>query len=165
MLFVNRCDGIIIENMHDVPYQRPDQRGPETVAIMTRVATEIRRQFPQATIGAQILSCGNRESLALAVAADLDFIRCESFVFGHVGDEGFTQSDAAELLRYRKTIGGDNVKIFTDLKKKHSSHAITSDISIGDAAVAADFFLTDGVIVTGSHTGCATDIGTIKEID
>jgi len=80
------------------------------------------------------------------LAADLDFIRCESFVFGHVGDEGFTESDAAELLRYRRTIGADNVKIFTDLKKKHSSHAITSDISIGDAAVAADFFLTDGVI-------------------
>ena len=47
VLFQNKCDGIIIENMHDVPYQRPDQRGPETVAIMTKAAVEIRRHFPQ----------------------------------------------------------------------------------------------------------------------
>ena len=66
-LFQNRCDGIIIENMHDVPYQRPNQRGPETVAVMTKAAVQIRKQFPQATIGAQILSCGNKEALAVAI--------------------------------------------------------------------------------------------------
>jgi len=53
--------------MHDVPYQRPNQRGPETVAVMTKAAVQIRKQFPQATIGAQILSCGNKESLAVAI--------------------------------------------------------------------------------------------------
>ena len=34
-----------------------------------------------------------------------------------------------------------------------SSHAITSDISISDVAAAAELFLSDGVIVTGSSTG------------
>ena len=71
-----------------------------------------------------------------------DFIRLESFVFGHIGDEGFTQSNAAETLRYRRQIGADNVKILTDIKKKHSSHAITADVNIVDAAIAADFFLS-----------------------
>ena len=80
---------------------------------MTKVGAEIRRNFPDSTIGAQILSCGNKEALSVALAADLDFIRCESFVFGHIGDEGFTQSDSAELLRYRKNIGAENVKIFS----------------------------------------------------
>ena len=72
----------------------------------------------------------------------------------------FSQSDAAELLRYRKMIGAEKVKIFTDLKKKHSSHALTQDISVADYATAADFFDTDGVIITGKHTGEATDLGT-----
>ena len=71
-----------------------------------------------------------------------DFIRLESFVFGHIGDEGFTQSNAAETLRYRRQIGADNVKILTDIKKKHSSHAITADVNIVDTAIAADFFLS-----------------------
>jgi hypothetical protein len=30
-----------------------------------------------------------------------------------MGDEGFAQSDAAELLRFRRNIGADHVKIFT----------------------------------------------------
>ena len=32
-------------------------------------------------------------------------------------------------------------------KKKHSSHAITSDLDIGDTAVAADFFLSGSFII------------------
>ena len=54
----------------------------------------------------------------------------------------------------------ERVQIFTDLKKKHSSHALTQDISVADYATAADFFDTDGVIITGKHTGEATDLGT-----
>ncbi len=34
-----------------------------------------------------------------------------------------------------------------------SSHAITSDLSISEVAAAAELFLSDGVIVTGSSTG------------
>lgn len=49
----------------------------------------------------------------------MDFIRAEGFVFSHVADEGFMNSDAGELLRYRKMIDAENVAIFTDIKKKH----------------------------------------------
>ena len=94
--------------------------------------------------------------------ADLDFIRAEGFVFGHVADEGYIDSCAGELMRYRKMIEADKVKIFTDIKKKHSSHAITSDVDIVETAHAAEFFLSDGVIVTGSSTGKAVDI---RELD
>ena len=38
-----------------------------------------------------------------------------------------------------------------------SAHAITSDVNIVDTALAAEFFLSDGVIITGSHTGQAAD--------
>ena len=49
----------------------------------------------------------------------LDFIRAESFVFSHIGDEGLFNSCAGELLRYRRYIGAEHIKIFTDIKKKH----------------------------------------------
>ncbi|CBY15410.1 unnamed protein product [Oikopleura dioica] len=161
-LLKNGVDGLIIENMHDVPYQRPEHRSPEVTAVIETVS--IRAQFPTVTAGVQVLSCGNKEALSIALAADLDFIRCESFVFGHMGDEGFAQSDAAELLRFRRNIGAENVKIFTDIKKKHSSHALTGDLSIADVAVAADFFLTDGLIVTGQHTGTPVNKNDITQI-
>lgn len=34
-----------------------------------------------------------------------------------------------------------------------SSHSVTKDISLSDTAQAAEFFLSDGVIVTGKATG------------
>lgn len=51
----------------------------------------------------------------------LNFIRAEGWVFAHIGDEGYTESCAAALTRYRRHIGADNILIFTDIKKKHRS--------------------------------------------
>jgi predicted TIM-barrel enzyme len=59
--------------------------------------------------------------LAAANSAGLDFIRTEGFVFAHVADEGLIESDAGELLRYRKQIDGENILIFTDIKKKQKT--------------------------------------------
>lgn len=42
--------------------------------------------------------------------------------------------------------------ILVDIKKKHSSHFVSSDVSIAKMAKAAAFFLSDGVIVTGNST-------------
>jgi predicted TIM-barrel enzyme len=63
------------------------------------------------------------------------------------------ESCAGELLRYRRAIGADRVLVFADIKKKHGAHAITADVSIVETAKAAEFFLADGVIVTGAATG------------
>lgn len=67
----------------------------------------------------QILAGGNQQALAVALAAGLDFIRAEGFIFSHVADEGLMNACAGELLRYRKHIGANNVNILTDIKKKH----------------------------------------------
>jgi len=155
-----KLDAIIIENMHDVPYLK-GQVGPEVTAAMTIVAKAI-RDAVNLPLGIQILAGANKEALAVARAADLDFIRVEGFVFGHVADEGYIDSCAGELMRYRKNIEADKVKVFTDIKKKHSSHAITSDVDIVETAHAAEFFLSDGLIITGSSTGKAGDI---RELD
>jgi uncharacterized protein len=43
--------------------------------------------------------------------------------------------------------------VFADIKKKHSAHAITSDVALVETARAAELFLADGVIVTGPASG------------
>lgn len=153
----NFQDGVLVENMHDVPYIQDRHLGPEITASMTRVAIELRKQAPEIPIGIQILACGNKQALAVAKAADLQFIRAEGFVFGHVADEGYTDACAGTLLRYRKQIQADDVLVLTDVKKKHSSHAITADITLAETVHAAEFFLTDGVILTGQATGDPAD--------
>jgi len=155
-------DALMIENMHDVPYQK-NQVGPEISSMMTLLAHTI-KQETNLPMGIQILAGANKEALAVAKAAQLEFIRAEGFVFGHVADEGYIDSQAADLLRYRKQIDAENIAVFTDIKKKHSSHAITADVSIVETAHAAEFFLSDGLIVTGKQTGAEADTFEIETV-
>jgi len=154
LLVQHNLDGLIIENMHDVPYVKSSLIGPEIVSAMTRICSDVKRNLPSdVPCGLQVLAGGNNEAMAIAHSTGLDFIRCEGFVFGHVADEGYIDSCAGSLMRYRKNIGADNVQVYCDIKKKHSAHSITSDVSLAETAKAAEFFLADGLIVTGNATG------------
>jgi membrane complex biogenesis BtpA family protein len=145
-------DGIGIENMHDVPYVR-GAVGPEIVASMALVGREVKRAAGGLAVGVQVLAGANVAAMAVAHAAGLDFVRVEGYVFAHVADEGWIESSAAELLRYRRIIGAERVQVWADVKKKHSSHAVTADVSLGASAAAAEFMRADAVIVSGSVTG------------
>ena len=114
--------------------------------------------------GLQILAAANLEALAVAHAAGLDFIRAEGFAFAHVADEGIIQSSAADLLRYRRAIGAERVQVWVDVKKKHSSHAITADVGIGETAHAVEFMRGDAVIVTGTVTGDAPKLDDVRAV-
>ena len=154
--------GIMIENTRDRPYVQRTA-GPEIIAAMTLVATAIRKGI-SIPLGIQVLAGANTASVAVALASGAAFIRAEGFVFAHVADEGIFSADAGPLLRYRRNIGAASVRVFTDIKKKHSAHAITGDVGIGETAKAAEFFQADGVIVTGVATGAATDPADVDEV-
>lgn len=155
-------DALAIENMHDVPYIKNDV-GHEISAMMTVIGHEIKKATAL-PCGIQILSSANRAALAVAKAANLDFIRAEGFVYGHLADEGYIDSCAGDLLRYRKQINAESVAIFTDIKKKHSSHALTADVSLVETAKTAAYFLSDGLIITGTSTGSAANLEDIQEV-
>jgi len=154
-------DGVMIENMHDVPYMRGEV-GPEIVAAMTAIATEVKRECGL-PVGVQVLAGANIEAMAVAHAANLDFIRAEGYAYAHVADEGLIQASAAKLLRYRRMIGATHVQVWTDVKKKHAAHAITADVSLGETAETVEFMGADCVIVTGSATGKPPSIADIRE--
>jgi len=144
-------DGLMIENMHDVPYLRGSV-GPEIVAAMAVVGRAVKEEAGLPT-GVQILAGANVEALAVAHAAGLDYIRAEAYTFAHVADEGLIESSAAELLRFRRRVGAEGVRVWADVKKKHAAHAITADVSLGETAAAVEFMRGDAVIVSGGVTG------------
>ena len=154
-------DGIYIENMHDVPYLKGEV-GPEIVAAMTAIGIEVKDEC-QLPVGIQMLAGANIEAMAVAHAAGLDFIRAEGFAYAHVADEGIIEASAAKLLRYRKMIGAERVQVYTDVKKKHSAHAITADVTLGEMAETVEFMGADCVIVTGSATGQAPKVADVQE--
>jgi hypothetical protein len=154
-------DGVIVENMHDVPYLRGEV-GPEIVAAMTAIGVEVKHECGL-PVGVQILAGANIEAMAVAHAAGLDFIRAEGYAYAHVADEGLIQASAANLLRCRRMIGATGVQVWADVKKKHAAHAITADVSLGETAETVEFMGADCVIVTGSATGKPPTIADVQE--
>lgn len=163
MIYKNAgIDAIAIENMHDVPYVK-NGVGHEISSLMAIIAYEIKKQT-QLPIGVQILAAANKEALAVAKSAGLDFIRAEGFVYGHIADEGYIDSNAGELLRYRKMIDAENILIFTDIKKKHSAHQITADVDLIETAKTAAYFRSDALIITGASTGEQASLEDIQAV-
>ena len=153
---------LAIENMHDRPYVK-SPAAPEVVAAMAVVGREVKRETAL-PLGVQVLAGANREAIAVAQASGAQFVRVEGFVFAHVADEGLLESCAGELLRYRRAIGAADVLVFADIKKKHSAHALTADVSLVETAKAAAFFLADGVVVTGTATGEPASEAEVRDV-
>ena len=56
------------------------------------------------------------------------------------------------------------MRVLADVKKKHSAHALTADVSLVETARAAEFFLVDGVVVTGPVTAQAADAAEVESV-
>ncbi len=156
-------DAIVLENSHDLPYIKPPL-DPKGVTLMTRIAREIRRRF-DGPVGLQMLEAANETALEIAAKADLDFLRVEGYVFAHIGGAGLIEGCAGRLLRRRKELRCEQIRIFGDVKKKHCSHALTGDLDIVDVVKQSEFFLIDGVIVTGPRTGEAPDKRELRRVN
>lgn len=153
---------VVLENSHDLPYMKPPLP-KEAVVLMEHIAKEVRKRF-DGFLGLQLLEAANETALEIAAKAKFNFIRVEGYVFAHVGGAGLIEGCAGKLLRLRKTLKAETIQIFADIKKKHCSHALTGDLDIVDEAKQAEFFLVDGLIITGPRTGEAPDLKELKRV-
>ncbi|HEY5704110.1 MAG TPA: BtpA/SgcQ family protein [Terrimicrobiaceae bacterium] len=156
------ADVIVLENSHDLPYIKPPL-DPQGIALMKRIAKEARRRF-DGPIGIQMLEAANESALEIACEADLDLVRVEGYVFAHIGGAGLVEGCAGRLLRRRTELGCGNIKIFGDVNKKHCSHALTGDLDITDVVKQAEFFLVDGIVVTGQRTGEPPELKELRRV-
>lgn len=153
------ADAILIENMADLPYLRGEVH-PETTAAAAILARIAAREAGLPA-GIQLLAGANREALGVAVAAGLSFIRAEAFAYGHVADEGWLQASAGPLLRTRAHLHSE-VRVWTDIRKKHAAHAVTGDVSLAELARGTVFCGADALIVTGPATGCKAELDDVR---
>jgi membrane complex biogenesis BtpA family protein len=155
-------DAVVLENDYDIPFIKPPL--PEKgLALMRSVAVEVRKRF-EGPIGLQLLEGANESAMEIAASADLDFIRVEGFVYAHVGGAGIIEGCAGKLLRRRMELGVPHIKIFADVKKKHCAHALTGDLTIVDEVKQSEFFMVDGVVVTGPRTGEEPQISDLEAV-
>jgi len=151
-------DALLLENFGDAPFY-PRRVPPHTVAFMTAIAREVKREF-RLPLGINVLRNDAESAIAIASAVSADFIRVNIHTGARVTDQGIIEGTAHETLRYRKLLGSD-VQILADLDVKHSApvaprpleEEVEEVVSRGGA---------DGVIVTGSATGKQTALADLK---
>lgn len=154
------ADGLIVENFGDVPFWRGSVP-PETVAAMARLATAIVADGPL-PVGINVLRNDALAALAVAVASGARFIRVNVLSGSTVTDQGVIEGMAAELLRRRRLLAGDEVRILADVLVKHGSPLAPLSM----AAAVADVLErggADGVIVSGPGTGRPTALEDLEE--
>lgn len=154
-------DGIIIENYGDVPFY-PKRVGPETVASMVYVATRLTEKI-DLPLGINVLRNDAFAAFSIAYVVGGKFVRVNVLSGAVVTDQGFIESEAYEVLRFRKALGAKNVKLFADVHVKHA-------ILLGERPIELEAYellnrsLADALIVTGESTGVEPDINKIKNI-
>ena len=69
----------------------------------------------------------------------------------HVADEGIMESCAGDLLRYRRAMNADHVRVLVDIKQKYLRTRSPLDVRFAVRPRRRRVLLADGVIVTGNR--------------
>jgi len=154
------ADAVVVENFGDVPFTK-GALPPETVAAMSRAGAAV-REAVDLPLGFNALRNDAAAGLALCAACDGGFIRVNVHSGSMLTDQGLIEGKAFDTLRARVRLCPD-VQILADVHVKHATPL--GGESLEDAARdTVDRGLADGLIVTGSGTGQATDPETAHRV-
>lgn len=150
-------DGVLFCNEGDRPYAlRADF---EAVAVMARAIAELApRDRP---FGVDFL-WDPKAPLAIAHATGAAFVR-EVFTGVYESDMGLWNTDAAAMLRYRRQIGAENVKIFYNVTPEFAS-PLGSRTAGERAHSAVVSSLADAILVSGPRAGAEPSVDTLREV-
>ena len=155
------CDGIIVENMWDIPFRAGPNIQPESIAAQAVVAAAVKRELAL-PMGITLGHNGGVSLLGIAIASGAEFIRVCMFAGAGVWDAGeWDEGCAADLMRRRKELHAEHIKLFADVDKKHSVRF--PGIDLATHIEWTRFFGADALIVSGRMTGDAPDLGKVRE--
>jgi membrane complex biogenesis BtpA family protein len=154
-------DGLIVENMWDIPFRAGPHIQPESIAAQAVVARAV-GQAVALPLGINLVHNGGVALLGIALAAGARFIRVCMFTGAGVWDAGtWDEGCAADLMRRRTELHAEHIKLFADVDKKHSVRF--PGIDLATHIEWTRFFGADALIVSGRMTGDAPDLGKVRE--
>ncbi len=155
------CHGIIVENMWDIPFRSGPNVQPESIAAQAVVAYAVKAAV-DLPLGINLVHNGGTALLSIAVASGASFIRVCMFTGAGVWDAGsWDEGCAADLLRRRKDLHAEQIKIFADVDKKHSVRF--PGIDLATHIEWTRFFGADALIISGRMTGDAPDLAKVRQ--
>ena len=145
MVANNGFDGIIVQNMNDMPVKQI--ANPEAIAYMTRIAHEIRVRFPELVMGI-LMNWDGVAGLSVADAVGADFVRVEHLFTGaNVTSAGILEAQCVEIAQLRKRTGS-TVPVFADVYEVHGVPLCPKPV--GDAAwECVHEAFADGLFMSG----------------
>jgi membrane complex biogenesis BtpA family protein len=145
MVAVNGFDGIIVQNMNDMPVKQAAP--PEAIAYMTRISMEIRSRFPELIMGI-LVNWDGVAALSVADAVGADFARVEHLFTGvEVTSAGLLEGQCVEIARLRK-LTHSIVPVYADVYEVHGVPLGEKDIA--DAAwECVNEAFADGLFMAG----------------
>jgi len=153
-------DGLMVENMWDHPYFVGDDVPPEEMTAQAVVAHEVVKAAKVPT-GINVIHNGGRVTLAIALASGASFVRICILTGARLWDTGeLDHGCASRLLRHRKNLQAEHIKIFADVDKKHSLPFPGLDLETH--IEWTDFYLADALIVSGRMTGDAPPLEKVR---
>ncbi len=154
-------DGLIVENMWDHPYFVGEDVPPEAMTAQAVAAREVVKAANVPT-GINVIHNGGRVTLSIALAAGATFVRICILTGARLWDTGeLDHGCASRLLRHRKNLRAEHIKIFADVDKKHSLPFPGLDLETH--IEWTDYYLADALIVSGRMTGDAPSLEKVRK--
>ena len=153
-------DGLIVENMWDLPFYAGTEVQVEAITAQA-VAARVVAEMADVPVGVNVIHNGWQAELAIAVAAGLDFVRVCILTGARLWDTGdLDPGCAANLLRRRKELGAEHLKLFADVDKKHS--VPFPGLNLETHIEWTEFYRADALIVSGRMTGDAPPLEKVR---
>lgn len=153
-------NGLIVENMWDLPYSVGKDVSPTQMCCQATAAHEIVKEF-DVPVGINVVHNGGTVTLGIAIAAGAAFVRVCLLTGAQIWDTGeIDHGCARDILTARRYANAENIKLFADVDKKHSVRF--SGIDLETHIEWTDFYLADALIVSGKMTGAAPDLEKVK---
>lgn len=160
-LVAGGVDGILVENLGDVPFY-PDEVPGHVVASMTDIVGQV-RQAVDVPVGVNVLRNDATAAVSVAAATGALFVRVNVHAGVRATDQGILEGRAHETLRLRDRLGA-NVRVLADVSVKHSGALGESRPIVETAQELVDRGCADAVVVTGAHTGDGVDRSRLEAV-
>ena len=153
-------NGLVVENMWDLPYYVAGDVQLEAVAAQAVAARKV-KEMAGVPVGVNVIHNGWRAELSIAIAAGLDFMRVCILTGARLWDTGdLDRGCAADLLRKRKELDAEGIRLFADVDKKHSLPFPGLDLETH--VEWTEFYGADALIVSGRMTGDAPPVDKVR---
>lgn len=144
-LALNGVDVLMVQNLGDLPVATT-AAAPQ-IAWMTRVVAEVRDRSGR-PVGINMLENDAAAMLAVASAAEADFVRIKVYVGAMLTPFGVESGQAHEAIRARNACDAHNVAIFADVHDRTGVPLATGGFA-EDLDHALRLGGADGVVLTG----------------